>query len=243
MPIGGGPGFRYQVLSTRDAPAETGTMSDQPLISIDVVALRLDRATKSVDVVLAERVNPPSAGEPALPGVLLLLNELLDDAVHRALSSKAGITSDHVLATGDVGVFDTPGRDPRGPTLSITRYAIVASDFEPTAGVACVHLADATGLPFDHDLIIRRAARIVHDKLWLDRGTTAALLGPSFTTLDAADAQDSLAAHGEPLAPRADRSNLARALKRSPWLGESAVRLPTGEGRQARTWDFLPPAP
>jgi 8-oxo-dGTP diphosphatase len=212
---------------------------DQPLISIDVVPLRLNRATRQVEVVLVRRAFEPSAGRLALPGVLLLSGELLDDAVHRALRDKAGIMREHVRAIGDVGVFDTPGRDPRGPTLSITKYVIVGDKFEPGEGVTFVALTNATGLPFDHDTIVKRAAGAVHDKLWVDRRTTEALIGQQFTTSDAANAQDALAVAMEPAVPPVNRINLFKSLKRSPWLGEPTEGAAAGEGRPAKAWEFV----
>jgi len=211
----------------------------QPLISIDVVALRYSRSTKQVEVALVRRQFEPSAGRLALPGVLLVSGELLDDAVHRALRDKAGVMREYVRAIGDVGVFDTPGRDPRGPTLSVTKYVILGDKFEVGEGVTMIPLADAVGLPFDHDLIIRRGARIVHDKLWVDRGATESLLGHEFKTSDAADAQDALAAAADPQAPKTNRTNLARDLKRIRWLAEPRTGPAAGEGRPSKVWSFI----
>lgn len=212
-------------------------MSDQPLISIDVVALRLNRAAKTIEVALAERKFSPAEGALALPGVLLLAQERLAAAVERALASKAGIPRDLILATGDVGVFDTPGRDPRGPTLSITRYAIVAPDFIPGDGVKMVPLSDATALPFDHDTIVRRTARVAHDQLWVDHDFTKALIGQAFTVSDAANAHDALSAIVG--AAMIDRKNANRLLTGNPWLSDPKPGVARGEGRPARIWDFV----
>lgn len=210
---------------------------DQPLISIDVVPLRLNRLTHQVEVVLVRREFEPSAGRLALPGVLLLSGELLDDAVHRALRDKAGIMREHVRATGDVGVFDTPGRDPRGPTLSITKYVIVGDKFEPGEPVSVVAVPEATGLPFDHDTIVRRASKSILDKLWVDRDTTQALLGQEFRTSDAADVHESLTSAADPTKPKASR-NIFKELKRSPWLTEPRDAPAIGEGRPSKQWEF-----
>ena len=211
----------------------------QPLISIDVVPLRFSRRSRSVEVLLAERVFAPSLGEPALPGVLLLAQELLADAVHRALRDKAGVYPEHVWAVGDVGVFDTPGRDPRGPTLSITRYCIVGSEFEPPAGVAFVELAKATSLPFDHEAIIRRAAHVVGERLWVDLEVTQALLDQQFSTKDAADVRSSLAQSAEPPLTTESRAHLARTLAKNPWLEQTGDAAPVGDGRPALLWRFV----
>lgn len=211
----------------------------QPLISIDVVALRFNRQSRSVEVVLAKRVFEPSLGELALPGVLLLAQELLADAVHRALRDKAGLFPEHARVLGDVGVFDTPGRDPRGPTLSITRYCIVGPAFEPPEGVALVRLVDATSLPFDHESIIHRAAHVVGERLWSDVPMTQALLGEQFSTKDAADVRSSLADWAQPGLSGESRAHLARTLSKNPLVEQTGVAAPVGDGRPARLWRFL----
>ncbi|KQO98154.1 NUDIX hydrolase [Leifsonia sp. Leaf264] len=209
----------------------------QPLISIDVVPVRFNRDTRQVEVILGRRAFEPALGQNALPGVLLDSNERLDEAVYRALRDKVGITAGAVLTIGDVGVFDNPDRDPRGPTLSITRYAIISPDFTlpDTVTVAAVPLLDATGLPFDHDSIVRQAAQVIHDKLWSDRVLTVTLLGQEFTTLDVADITDSLTGvnGGSPV----NRTYLTRTLSRIPWVVKAdAVRV--GSGRNANGWRF-----
>lgn len=214
------------------------TNHGQPLISIDVVPLRFNRRSRSVEVVLAERLFEPSIGALALPGVLLLAQELLDDAVHRALRDKAHVQAEHVRAVGDVGVFDTPGRDPRGPTLSITRYCIVGSAFEPPPSVSLVPIAEATALPFDHESIVRRAASVVCDRLWVDIAMTRALLGGEFSTKDAGDIQSSLAEVADPPVSIESRAHLARTLSKNPLLEQGGVAPPIGDGRPARLWRF-----
>lgn len=102
-----------------------------------------------------------------------------------------------------------------------------------------VALTDATDLPFDHDTIVRRAARTVHDKLWVDRETTETLLGHEFKTGDAASAQDALAAAEGMSAPKVNRTNLARDLKRRSWLGETRTGAAAGGGRPAKQWEFV----
>lgn len=211
---------------------------DQPLISIDVVPLRFNRHSRSVEVLLAERVFEPSLGELALPGVLLLARERLADAVLRALRDKARVLEDQVSALGDVGVFDTPGRDPRGPTLSVTRFCILDAAFEPGDGVVAVPLDRALSLPFDHEAIVRRAARVVSEKLWVDIELTRAILGTEFSTKDAADVHSTLAAHAEPPVASESRAHLARTLSKNPLLEQTGVAAPMGDGRPARLWRF-----
>lgn len=216
-------------------------MTDQPLISIDVVPLRFNRATRKAEVILGRRLFEPNLGQLALPGVLLGAGERLHEAVARALLTKVGVTNFQYTMAGDVGVFDNPDRDPRGPTLSITRFAVIGEHVELGELAVAVPLDEAHGLPFDHDHIISRAVRTVFEKLWTDKDTTEAFLGVRFTTLDAADAHDSLAASATPAGATMDRNNLTRALAKNSWVRELAPdEVPkTGRGRPAKVWQFL----
>lgn len=210
--------------------------ADQPLISIDVVPVRFNRAGRTVDVILGRRVNDPAKGASALPGVLLLGAERLDDAVQRALETKIGVSAEEVLRTGEVGVFDNPDRDPRGPTLSITRFAVLTETAELGVDAVPTPIGSATGLPFDHDQITRVAAATLLDKLWADRDATVALLGREFTTLDAADLADSLA--GPAGRPQVDRTNLSRFIVRTRWVEEVGRAAVAKQGRRPAVWRF-----
>src|SRR3546814_10554338 len=73
----------------------------------------------------------PYTGQLALPGVLLGAGERLQDAARRAVTTKLGIPDEKILVSGQLTVFDEPNRDPRGPTLSVTMWAVISSDEVP----------------------------------------------------------------------------------------------------------------
>lgn len=193
----------------------------QPLISVDVVPLRYRPET--VEVVLGRRAFEPFAGELALPGVLMQRERSID-AADRALGSKVGIEADQVVIR-DVGIEDAPERDPRGPTLSIVKVAAVAPGATPESGEG-VPLAEAVGLPFDHDALIRLAARRLLELLWSDREVTEAFFGEAFTSRDAFLAQEQLAA-----AAGVERTPPLRNLRRR--IEELGWAAPTGETRES----------
>ena len=105
---------------------------DQSLVSIDVIALRFGNPEPGMlRLAVTPRQAEPYTGQLALPGVLLGAGERLQDAARRAVTTKLGIPDEKILVSGQLTVFDEPNRDPRGPTLSVTMWAVISSDEVP----------------------------------------------------------------------------------------------------------------
>lgn len=208
----------------------------QPLVSIDTVPLIV--LDGQLHVVLGDRLFGPFIGQAALPGVLLLSDERMQEAALRALESKIGVRESDVLQIGGAGVFDNPDRDPRGPTISIVHVVILRPDTALRAdGVHTVPLDKATGLPFDHEAIIRRTAGTVLDSLWRDVPLTRALLGETFSTAEAARLERGLAASAG--RPEPDTSNLGRSFAKNPLLEKTASTAePRGKGKPPAVWSW-----
>lgn len=227
------------------------TTRDQPLIAIDVVPMSFSAA--GLLVATARRQYDPYAGQEALPGVLLHPAERLTDAARRALRTKAGIGPETVRHLAQIGAFDGPERDPRDAAISIAFVAVVDApavvDAGAVAGSAAVSgvASDASvlapsrarpsavwrdaaraesGLPFDHDRIIQAALDHARTRLWRDTALTQALLGPRFTTADAARLQTGLTGS----AP--DPGNLNRSLRTNAALVRSAEPAASAPGRR-----------
>ncbi|MCQ1956408.1 hypothetical protein NNX39_07835 [Arthrobacter sp. zg-Y826] len=207
----------------------------QPLVSIDTVPFIVRDG--GLCLVTAERANEPFAGAQALPGVLLLPSERLVEAALRALTVKTGVGEDQVEHLDTAGVYDNPDRDPRGPTISIVHTAVLHPNARLIeAAVKVTPVERVSGLPFDHDTIIRRTAGAVLDALWVDEALTRALLGKHFTTAHAARMSRSLAAAAGRTEP--DSSNLGRMLARNPALSKSSETVAAGRGRPAAGWSW-----
>lgn len=124
-----------------------------PLLTVDCVVVDAEGR-----VLLIERRNAPFKGRWALPGGFVDLGESVEDACRRELLEETGVRAGRLTL---VGVYSKPGRDPRGPTVSIAyltrvgRRRATASD----DAVAAVWRDDwkRLDLAFDHKRIIRNA--------------------------------------------------------------------------------------
>lgn len=209
---------------------------EQPLVSVDVIPLHLT-PDGALQVTLAPRQFEPHLGELALPGVLMG-RERSVDAAERALLTKAGISTTVLLR--DVGVFDSPARDPRGPTMAVAKVALgPARDLAPGGTATPVPVAGVGDLPFDHAAMIDAAVRVLSAQLWTDREVARAVLGASFTTRLATGLQRELERlTGQP--ERANPSNMRRRLVATGWVDPTEkVELPEhGTGRPSTVWEW-----
>jgi 8-oxo-dGTP diphosphatase len=103
------------------------------------------------------------AGKWALPGGFVTPEETACTAASRELEEEAGITGIHLK---QFGVYDQPGRDPRGWIISNAHYAIVpeyrlserkASDDAADVELFPVAELNEQALAFDHKNIIQDA--------------------------------------------------------------------------------------
>ena len=215
---------------------------EQPLISVDVVAVKLNKVTRELNVFVGKRQYEPNKGKLALPGVLLLPNERAIEAAQRALDAKVSIPASAVLTLRDVGIVDNPDRDPRGPSLSVVMLAIVDNDFEVDDEKAQLFTSkelETTELPFDHNSIVRKALGYLDSLLMSDKEATKSLLGEVFKTTELHTAFVELHSISGSTASIPDLSNLSRTLKSNPWFESQTAEASTRpKGRPASAWGF-----
>ena len=141
-----------------------GTASPaRPMLTVDVVVLT-DAPVPAL--LLVQRAHPPFEGQWALPGGFVEVGEPVADAAPRELAEETG------LETGSLqllGVYDTPGRDPRGWTVSIV-YLTVMRIQAPVRGADDARDArwfqtdKLPELAFDHTAIIADALKRSGDR-------------------------------------------------------------------------------
>ncbi len=118
-------------------------------------------------IILIKRKHYPFEGMWALPGGFVDENEKGIDAGKRELFEETGIIAEKLYESG---IYDTPGRDPRGRTVSVVFYTFVENAAElMTAGddAAEVRIFSVNNLPelaFDHKEIIEKTLSIFSEK-------------------------------------------------------------------------------
>lgn len=129
----------------------------RPMLTADCVVLR------NSEVLLIRRGNEPFRGCWALPGGFMEMEETIEHCAVRELQEETGLQ----VAETDlrlIGVYSTPGRDPRGRTVTAA-YLVRLVSGEPKAGddaaeVRWWPLANLPSLAFDHAEIITDAQRL-----------------------------------------------------------------------------------
>jgi 8-oxo-dGTP diphosphatase len=128
------------------------------MLTVDMVVLT---EASVPSLLLVQRAHRPFAGAWALPGGFVEEGERVIDAAPRELAEETGL---HVGSLRLLGVYDTPGRDPRGWTVSVVYLALVQAQ-ETVTGADDARDArwfDSNALPqlaFDHALIVGDALR------------------------------------------------------------------------------------
>lgn len=144
-------------------------MSDDALhtVAADAVIFAPDeRGTPHVLVIERSDDSDAYPGCSALPGGLVEAGEPTEAAARRELAEETGVTAPEALHL--VGVFDAPGRDPRGHVIGVAYTGTLPAMVEPVAAddaqdakwVAVETLLRVPGaLAFDHDQILAAALR------------------------------------------------------------------------------------
>jgi len=129
----------------------------RPSVTVDIALLA--SVDNKLNVLLIQRGAEPYKGSWALPGGFMDMDEMLDNAALRELKEETGITG---VSLSRLDVFDAPGRDPRGRTITLTYVGICASLLEAKGmdDAADAKWYDVDHLPdlaFDHAEMIDRA--------------------------------------------------------------------------------------
>ena len=127
-----------------------------PALTVDVVLLAQD---PPATVLLIERGNDPFKGAWALPGGFVEGGERVASAAARELLEETGVEAGSLQL---LGVYDTPGRDPRGPTVSVVFLMRAAQELDATgaddaADARWFELGALPDLAFDHAVVIEDA--------------------------------------------------------------------------------------
>jgi 8-oxo-dGTP diphosphatase len=166
----------------RDSSGRTLEDYPRPSVAVDTAVLTVD-PDRTLGVLLVRRDTAHRRDAWALPGTFLHAGERLAGAVLRSLDEKAGLRG---TTPRQLHVFDEPGRDDRGWVLSVAHVVVLPwRAVEPVLRECpdddrLCPVAEATGLPFDHDAIVRIAVEELRAG-YRERPDPEALLTEPFT--------------------------------------------------------------
>jgi ADP-ribose pyrophosphatase YjhB (NUDIX family) len=134
----------------------------RPALTVDIVVFALDE--KDLQVMLVERDLKPFAGQWALPGGFVRVDESLEDAARRELEEETGLKN---IFLEQLYTFGDLNRDPRERVVTVAYYALV--NFEghdvhastDARSAAWFSVNDLPKLAFDHEKILKTA----HERL------------------------------------------------------------------------------
>jgi 8-oxo-dGTP diphosphatase len=138
----------------------------RPALTVDCVVFGLDEG--DLKVLLIQRALEPFRGRWALPGGFVRMNESLEQAALRELREETGLGDVYLEQLYTFGQVD---RDPRGRTVSVAYYALVALGGRPIAAatdasnVAWFAVRELPSLSFDHDRILETAVLRLQGKV------------------------------------------------------------------------------
>lgn len=131
------------------------------MLTVDVAVLAHGDGRRRI--LLVQRGNAPFAGAWALPGGFVEEGERVSEAAPRELLEETGL---RVAAMRLLGVYDTPGRDPRGWTVSVVYVATVEGEravagADDASDARWFDLEQLPPLAFDHCEIVADARAFV----------------------------------------------------------------------------------
>jgi 8-oxo-dGTP diphosphatase len=216
----------------------------RPAVTVDIVLFTVTGSLQNLRlrVLLIERGEQPFRGAWALPGGFVRQDEELQTAAFRELQEETGIAQ---VFLEQVAAIGTPGRDPRGHTVTILYVGLVAADRYQlasqgdAAAVRWFDLVAGASLPplaFDHTVLLRQALTHLRRRVDETPALCAELLPERFTLSELQALVEAIAAG--PL----DRRNFRRKFKDRPDLlvpAEGTRR--EGRHRPAQLYRFVSP--
>jgi len=203
----------------------------RPSVTVDCVVFGLDGADLSV--LLIERGEEPFAGQWALPGGFVKMDEDLERAARRELEEETGLSLAWLEQLYTFGAVD---RDPRGRVITVAFFALVKTLDQALAASTDARdarwfPADATpALAFDHAEILRVARERLRGKVtWQPVGFE--LLPERFTLTRLQRLYETV------LGRALDKRNFRRKVLALGLLQETGQRS-SGAGRPAALYRF-----
>jgi len=127
----------------------------RPMVTVDALVFR--RPESGAEVLLIQRKEDPFAGQWALPGGFVDMDETLEAAVARELAEETGLKG---IALEQFHTFGDPGRDPRGRSITVVYRGRVYGEgpelcaADDAAAAAWFPVDQLPTMAFDHGAIV-----------------------------------------------------------------------------------------
>ena len=135
-----------------------------PAVTVDCVIFGFDGMR--IKLLLIERGIEPYKGKWAFPGGFMRIDETADECARRELEEETGLTD---AKMEQFHVFSDVRRDPRERVLTIAYFALVKiSEVQGGDDASRAQWFDYDKIPllaFDHDHILRRAVRVLKERI------------------------------------------------------------------------------
>ena len=135
-------------------------------MTVDIVIFTVRNG--GLEVLLVKRGVPPFESQYAIPGGFIRDGESIEDAALRELYEETGVRN---VFLEQLYTFGDPKRDPRGRVITVSYYALIASDkLSLVAGADAAEASwfpanDLPSLAFDHQSILDYALERLRNKL------------------------------------------------------------------------------
>jgi ADP-ribose pyrophosphatase YjhB (NUDIX family) len=200
-------------------------------VSVDCIIFGFDKG--QLRVLIGKRQLDPGRGEWSLYGGFVGPQESVDDAASRTVYELTGLRN---LYMCQVGAFGNIDRDPGERVISVAYYALINVDdyddkLRKEHGVEWVSIKDLPPMYSDHREMIRKARRMMRDKVKTEPISFRLL--PSLFTLTQFQ-RIFEAVYGEPV----DKRNFRKRVKDMEFIEKTELIDKTGSKRGAYLYRF-----
>lgn len=211
----------------------------RPSVTVDIIVFTFQQ--EELRVLLVQRNGEPFAGDWALPGGFVQMDEDLETAAHRELVEETNVQDVYLE---QLYTFGEPERDPRGRVITVTYFALLSLD---QAAEQAIQAGDDAGdarwwnmyalpkLAFDHGRILDYALQRLRWKLeWTALGFL--LLPDEFTLSELQHVYETIL--DQPLDKRNFRRKMLSAKSEDEIILEETGNYRQGDHRPAKLYRF-----